>query len=112
MMKLKVKKSDKQIHQEVVSAVCWAPNNQLYSLSDDKTICIWDINGEYVSKYQDLDCYCTALEWAPGLKSGNDALAIGTSDGGLRIIGRGGKMDKFDNAHTTAVRITYFYIIS
>jgi WD40 repeat protein len=84
-------------------------NNQLFSLSDDKTIQIWDINGECVNKFMDIDTYCTALEWGPGLKSGNDALALGTSDGGLRIIGRNGKLEKVvEDAHTTAV----FYILN
>jgi intraflagellar transport protein 80 len=104
MMKLKLKKNEKKNHKDVVSAVCWSPNNQLYSLSDDKTILIWDINGEFVSKFMDLDSYGTAMEFGPNLKSGNDALAIGTSDGSLKIVSRSGKIEKvIDNAHQTAI---------
>lgn len=104
MMKLKLKKSPKQMHQDVVCSVGWSPNNQLYSLSDDKTILVHDINGDYTNKYLDLDTFCTALEWGPGLKSGNDALALGTSDGGLRILGRNAKVEKVvEDAHATAV---------
>ena len=104
MMKLKLKKNEKNIHKEIVSGVCWAPNNQLFSLSDDKTIQIWDINGEFVSKFMDLDNFFTAMEWGPNLKSGNEALALGTSDGQLKIVSRTGKLEKVVNdAHTTAV---------
>jgi len=104
MMKLKLKKSEKQIHTEFVSGVCWAPNNQLFSLSDDKTIQTWDINGEYVSRFMELDNYYTAMEWGPNLKSGNESLALGTSDGQLKIISRTGKLEKVINdAHATAV---------
>jgi len=107
MMKLKLKKNEKKSHSEVVSSVCWAPNNQVYSLSDDKTILVWDLNGEYVSKFLDLDGYFTAMEWGPNLKSGNDALALGTSDGALKILNRNGKVEKVvEDAHSTAVRIS------
>ena len=104
MMKLKLKKSEKNMHNEIISSIGWASNNTLYSLSDDKTILIWDSNGDYMNKYQDLDTFCTALEWAPSMKSGNDVLAIGTSDGTLKIIQRSGKSDIVDNAHSTAVK--------
>jgi WD40 repeat protein len=104
MMKLKLKKNEKHSHQDVISSVCWAPNNQLYTLSDDKTILTWDINGEYMNKFQDLEVFCTAMEWGPGLKSGNDAVAIGTSEGALKIMGRNGKVEKvIEEAHKTAV---------
>ena len=91
-MKLKLKKSDK--HTEVVASLCWAPDNKLYSLSDDKTILTWDYNGEYLSKFMDIDTYCTALEWGPSLKTGNDCIALGTCDGTLKVITRTGKVEK------------------
>jgi intraflagellar transport protein 80 len=102
MMKLKLKKGEK--HSDIVASLCWAPNNQLYSLSDDKTILIWDNNAEYVGKFLDLDTYCTAIEWGPGLKSGSDSIALGTSDGTLKVISRNGKPEKIvENAHSTAI---------
>jgi len=104
-MKLKLSKNGKKHnHEDFVSSVCWNINNQLYSLSDDKTICIWDINGEFVNKFLDLDCYCTAMELGPSSKSGNDAIAVGTSEGSLRIYTKSGKLEKnVEEAHTTAV---------
>lgn len=104
MMKLKLKKNEKHSHQDVVFSACWAPNNQLYTISDDKTILTWDNNGEYISKFMDVEGSCTAMEWGPGLKSGNDSVAIGTSEGTLKIYGRNGKLEKVvEEAHTSAV---------
>ncbi len=106
-MKLKLKQNEKTIHEEIVSSVSWSPNNQLFSLSDDKTILTWDSNGEYTSKFLDLDIYCTALEWGPNLKSANDAICLGTSNGALRILNKTGKVEKVvEDAHTTAVLYT------
>lgn len=104
MMKLKLKKNEKIGHSEMVCGVCWAPNNQLYSLGDDKVIYTWDTNGELVSKFVDLDTFCTAIEWGPYLKSGNDILAIGTSDGALKLLNKSGKTEtNVETAHNTAV---------
>ena len=48
--------------------------------------------------------FCTAIEWGPNLKSSNDALCIGTSNGALRILNRTGKVEKVvEEAHNTAV---------
>ncbi len=103
-MKLKLKQNEKTIHTEIIASVSWSPNNQLYSLSDDKTIQTWDTNGEYISKFLDLDVFCTALEWGPALKSANDSLCLGTSNGVLRILNKTGKVEKVvEDAHTTAV---------
>jgi WD40 repeat protein len=105
-MKLKLKKNEKIGHTEMVCGVCWAPNNQLYSLGDDKIIYSWDTNGELVSKFVDLDTYCTAIEWGPYLKSGNDILAIGSSDGALKLLNKSGKTEvNVETAHNTAVKI-------
>lgn len=104
MMKLKLKKNDKNGHSDIVCGVCWAPNNQLYSLGDDKIIYSWDANGEIVGKFLDLDTHCTAIEWGPYLKSGNDILALGTSDGALKLINKSGKTETtVETAHNTAV---------
>lgn len=109
MMKLKLKKNEKNGHSDMVCGVCWAPNNQLYSLGDDKNIFVWDMNGEFISKFIELDTYCTALEWGPYLKSGNDILALGTSDGGLKLLNKSGKTETtVETAHNTAVKIYFF----
>lgn len=112
MMKLKLKKNDKNGHTEMVCGVCWAPNNQLYSLGDDKTLYTWDANGEIMGKFLDLDTHCTAIEWGPYLKSGNDILALGSSDGALKLINKSGKTETtVETAHNTAVIILFFVLI-
>ena len=101
-MKLKLSKEDK--HTEIVSALCWSPDNKLYTLSDDKTILVWNYNGEYLEKFMDLDDYATAMEWGPRMKTGNDSVALGMADGTLKIVSRTGKVEKvIDNAHQTAI---------
>jgi len=113
MMKLKLKKNDKNGHTDMVCGVCWAPNNQLYSLGDDKVIYTWDANGEIVGKFLDLDTHCTAIEWGPYLKSGNDILALGTSDGALKLINKSGKTETtMETAHNTAVSLNLLFLIT
>jgi intraflagellar transport protein 80 len=107
-MKLKYKKKEKNIHNEIVTSVCWTSNNQLFSLGDDKIINIWDSNGDFVNKFLELDNYITYMEWSPNSKSGNETLAIGTSEGTLKLLNKAGKIEKSINeAHNTAVMISH-----
>lgn len=104
MMKLKLKKNEKQVHSEFVTNVCWGPNNQLYSLSDDKSVLIWDINCDYVSKFKDLNEYFTCMRWSPFTKSGSEVLALGGSTGRLEIVEKSGKAVKaIEDAHSSAI---------
>ena len=99
-MKLKIKKSER--HTEVVCSCCWAPDNKLYSLSN-KTILTWDYNGEYIDQFMELDIPCTSIEWGPSSHT-SDNIALGTSDGALKIITKSGKVDKIvEGAHSTAI---------
>ena len=48
-MKLKVQQTSgisNNVHKELVSAVGWNAFNELYSCSDDKTVCRWDMHGD------------------------------------------------------------------
>ena len=101
-MKLKIKKSER--HTEVVCSCCWAPDNKLYSLSN-KTILTWDYNGEYIDQFMELDTPCTSIEWGPSSHT-SDNIALGTSDGTLKIITKTGKVDKIvEGAH-------YYYYLN
>ena len=52
----------------------------------------------------DLDSYCTSCEWSTTPKTGNELLAIGSSEGTLIIMNKTGKIEKtVDNAHSTAI---------
>ena len=98
-MKLKIKKSER--HSGLVSSCCWAPDNKLYTLSD-KTILMWDYNGEYIDEFMELDVGCTSIEWGPS--SHTDAIALGTVEGTLKVINKTGKVEKIvDSAHSTAI---------
>ena len=99
-MKLKIKKSEDH-HTELVSSCSWAPDNKLYTLSN-KTILTWDYNGEYISQFLEMDISCTCIEWGPS--SQIDTIALGTSDGTLKVISKTGKVEKIvDSAHSTAI---------
>ena len=91
-------------HTELVSSCCWTSDNTLYSMSDDKTILTWNNNGDFLSKFLDLENYCTACEWSNISKMGGELLAIGGADGSLTLVSKSGKIEKrVDNAHSTAI---------
>lgn len=48
-MKLKLKCCS-GVHKEMVTAVAWTPDNELYSMSDDNTIHRWDGSGDPAGK--------------------------------------------------------------
>ena len=100
-MKLKIKKSE---HEDMsfVTSCCWAPDNKLYSLSEKK-ILIWDYNGEYQNQFVELETNCTSIEWGPSSQI-SDNIALGTSDGTLKLLSKTGKIEKIvEGAHTTAI---------
>ena len=60
-----------------------------------------------------MENYITYMDWSPNSKSGNEILAIGTSEGVLKLISKAGKTDKTVNdAHNTAVNKTLILRLS
>lgn len=53
-MKLKLK-CCASVHKEMVTAVAWTPDNELYSMSDDNTIHRWDGSGDPAGKVWHID---------------------------------------------------------
>ena len=101
---MKLKLVSEYNHTELVSSCCWTSDNTLYSMSDDKTILTWNNNGDFLSKFLDLDSYCTACEWSNISKMGGELLAIGGADGSLTLVSKSGKIEKrVENAHSTAI---------
>lgn len=43
------------VHKEMVTAVSWTPDNELYSMSDDNTIHRWDGSGDPAGKVWHVD---------------------------------------------------------
>ena len=91
---MKLKLNSVYNHTELVSSCCWTSDNTLYSMSDDKTILTWNNNGDFLSKFLDLENYCTACEWSNISKMGGELLAIGGSDGSLILVSKSGKIEK------------------
>ena len=101
---MKLKLVSEYNHTELVSSCCWTSDNTLYSMSDDKTILTWSNNGDFLSKFLDLENYCTSCEWSNLSKMGGELLAIGGSDGSLTLVSKSGKIEKrVENAHSTAI---------
>ena len=101
---MKLKLISEYNHTELVSSCCWTSDNTLYSMSDDKTILTWNNNGDFLSKFLDLENYCTSCEWSNISKMGGELLAIGGADGSLTLVSKSGKIEKrVENAHSTAI---------
>jgi len=48
-MRFKIRRLDRNKHQDIVPAVGWNNSGELFSVSDDMTIWKWGIEGEPVS---------------------------------------------------------------
>ena len=53
------------IDTEIATAVTWAPDSQLISCSDDKTMCKWTADGESAGKTTTINAYVTGISWFP-----------------------------------------------
>ncbi|CAM9332690.1 unnamed protein product [Phaeothamnion confervicola] len=101
-MKLQIKEGA-GVHKEICTAVAWTPEGELYSVSDDKTMCRWDSSGEPAGKIAALDFYATDIAWMPLVgKQVGDQVAVATSDGTIRFLSRAGREEKKVDAHGPA----------
>lgn len=76
-MRLKLKKEERKIHEDICSCVGWTSENELYSISDDMTCQIWDIDGNHKSKAMDLESPVIDCDWIISTKKAGEALAMG-----------------------------------
>lgn len=104
-------KGNASVHRDMVTAVAWTPDNELYSISDDKTIHKWDMGGEPRGKVTTIDGYGTSISWFPAVgKQVSDMFALGLSDGTIRLMSRAGREEKKIDAHNGAVvRVAWNY---
>jgi intraflagellar transport protein 80 len=70
----------------VCTAVGWSSSNELYSVSDDKTVLKWSVNGDFLGKVMDLDGFVTDMHWFPSHSKKNASLStdifiLGYADG-------------------------------
>lgn len=104
-MRLKVTTAEHEKHQKMVVGVSWTPANELCSVSDDKVMMKWKLDGEADSQVCELDSFVTDIQFQTSLNSNNtnEVFAVGCSDGSLRFYRKNGVMDRKIEAHTGAV---------
>lgn len=107
-MRLKVSLPTSSTHTELVGALGWNVWNELFTCSDDQTICKWNMLGEPEGQVCKLDAYYTAMHWYPvsskkNQAGGTDVFAVACTDGSFKIVGRSGRVEKSVEAHRGAV---------
>eukprot|EP00697_Spironema_sp_BW2_P009564 gnl/Spiro4/24517_TR12154_c0_g1_i1.p1 gnl/Spiro4/24517_TR12154_c0_g1~~gnl/Spiro4/24517_TR12154_c0_g1_i1.p1 ORF type:complete len:763 (+),score=251.36 gnl/Spiro4/24517_TR12154_c0_g1_i1:87-2375(+) len=100
---MRLKLNSNRHHGDFVPAVGWTAQNDIVSFSDDKTAARWKGNLEQVVKLCDVDYYATDLHFSPVRRS--DVLAVGASDGTLKLVTLAGRVDKSVEAHRGAVTV-------
>lgn len=72
---------------DLVTSAGWTLTNTLFTVSDDKTILSWSIDGEYLSKVCDIDTYATDFHWLTASGAADSELfALASSDGTCDIL--------------------------
>ncbi|KAL9641874.1 hypothetical protein ABK040_000254 [Willaertia magna] len=108
-MRLQLQQESTQPHKDVCTALGWCRDNQLYSISDDKQIWKWNLNGEPISKLCEVDVFVTDMHWFPSYSkklasSTSDVFVISCSDGSFRLVSKSGRVEKtVASAHKGAV---------
>jgi intraflagellar transport protein 80 len=108
-MRLKITQQPNVQHEEIITGIGWTAGNELYTCSDDKKICKWDMNGEPLGTVMQLDAYVTDFQWFParqagqGTKAASDVFVVGCVDGTFRLISKSGRVEKEVSAHIGAV---------
>jgi len=97
-MKLKCV-STPPLHKQTVTAVTWTPSNQIYAASDDKSISVWNVNGEIVNKcLVKLDEYVTDIDWLPQVGTQvASQFVISCTSGRFFILSQSGRVEKVSN---------------
>ena len=88
----------------MVTGVGWTPSNDLYSVSDDKSIWKWGLDGEPEQRLIENigDTFVTDMKWLTSIRGGNvtaEVFVVGCSDGTFRIYNNLGRLDKTEKAH-------------
>ena len=90
-----------------MSGVGWTPSNDLFACSDDRALVRYALTGEVLERVAVLDAHVTAMRWLMSVKGGQltaDCLALGCSDGAVRLMGSNGRVERLIGvAHTGSV---------
>ena len=105
MAQLQVKQFPSAKHTELVSGASWSASNELATVADDKTVWIWNVDGEPQAKLVEVDSYCTTVQWHPSAAGRKDEgiLAVSCTDGSFKLISKTGRIEKSVAAHQGAV---------
>jgi WD40 repeat protein len=76
-MRLKLKKEERKIHEDICSCVCWSSDNELYSISDDMTCQTWDIQGNNIGKAMEVESPVISFDWIISTKKAGELMAMG-----------------------------------
>ena len=85
----------------------WTPGNELYVSSDDRLLRHYALSGEVLGDASSCEYYVTSgLRWLNSSKGGllaADVMAVGCSDGSVRLVGANGRVERVFSAHTGSV---------
>ena len=88
----------------VVSGVGWTPSNELFACSDERVVQRYAMSGEPLGVVAQCDYYVTCMRWLTTVKAGvlsADCLALACSDGAVRLLSSGGRVERvIAAAHT------------
>ena len=90
----------------VLSGCGWTPSNELYVSSDDRSLRRYSLNGELLGDAVACDFYVTSLRWLHSLKQGvlaAEVMALGCSDGNVRLVASNGRVERVFSAHSGGV---------
>jgi len=113
-MRLKLMQQPRNKHTAMVTGVGWTPSNELFSVSDDRSIQRWGLDGEQDTSgaagshkiVDGLDVFVTDMKWLSSVRGGNvtaELFVLGCSDGTFRLYNNLGRLDKTEKAHNGAV---------
>lgn len=100
-MRLKLQQLPKNKHKEMVTGLGWSPDNKLFTVSDEKMVQEWSLDGQPLAKVTDFDSYATCFMWCKtmDLAAGSDIFALGCSDGSFRLMSKNGGRETKKQAH-------------
>ncbi|KAI8462988.1 MAG: intraflagellar transport protein 80 [Monoraphidium minutum] len=107
-MRLNLTQPSAKGHSEIAAAVGWNAFSELFSCSDDHSICRWSSRGDLEGKVCVIESASfTDLQWLPaGARKGAggaDLFAVACTDGTFKFVTRTGKVEKSVDAHQGGV---------
>ena len=71
-----------------------------FSIGDDNVIYRWNANSGQATKWMELDTYAIDHDWMPLTKGNSELLAVGLTDGTIKLYNKNAKLEKHITADT------------